>query len=55
LLLGSIIEPCFTAGPFDAAVILVDRLQAMAALLSLEEVAEQFCDLSAIAEVSELP
>ncbi|MDH6153102.1 MULTISPECIES: hypothetical protein [Paraburkholderia] len=39
-----------TAMP-DTAVILVDQLHALAALLSLEEVAEQFSGLSTVAQV----
>ncbi|MGF6369733.1 hypothetical protein OKW40_002483 [Paraburkholderia sp. RAU6.4a] len=40
-----------TAMP-DTAVIRVDQLHALAALLSLEEVAEQFSALSTVAQVS---
>ncbi|CAE6700523.1 hypothetical protein R69927_03267 [Paraburkholderia domus] len=36
----------------DTAVIRVDQLHALAGLLSLEEVAEQFSDLSTVAQVS---
>ncbi|MGF6610635.1 hypothetical protein OKW45_005557 [Paraburkholderia sp. WSM4175] len=36
----------------DAAVIRVDQLQALASLLSLEEVAEQFAGLSTTAQVA---
>ncbi|MCC8401404.1 hypothetical protein LJ655_05760 [Paraburkholderia sp. MMS20-SJTN17] len=36
----------------DTAVIRVDQLYALAGLLSLEEVAEQFSDLSTVARVS---
>ena len=36
----------------DAAVIRVDQLHALAGLLSLEEVAEQFSGLSTVAQVS---
>ncbi|MBB5467241.1 hypothetical protein HDG32_003361 [Paraburkholderia sp. CI2] len=36
----------------DAAVIRVDQLQALASLLSLEEVAEQFAGLSNTAQVA---
>ncbi|NML99183.1 hypothetical protein HHL24_14700 [Paraburkholderia sp. RP-4-7] len=37
---------------FDAAVIRVDQLQALAGLLSLEEVAEQFSGLDLVGQVS---
>ncbi|WP_243856549.1 hypothetical protein [Paraburkholderia sp. BL6665CI2N2] len=37
---------------FDAAVIRVDQLQALAGLLSLEEVAEQFTGLDTVGQVS---
>ncbi|MGF6698349.1 uncharacterized protein YdiU (UPF0061 family) [Paraburkholderia sp. MM5496-R1] len=36
----------------DAAVIRVDQLQALASLLSLEEVAEQFAGMSTTAQVA---
>ncbi|HZZ05214.1 hypothetical protein [Paraburkholderia sp.] len=40
------------AQTLDVAVIRVDQLRALAGLLSLEEVTEQFADLSILAQVS---
>ncbi|CAE6781702.1 hypothetical protein [Paraburkholderia haematera] len=37
--------------PFDAAVIRMDQLRSLAGLLSLEEVSEQFSELSTLAQI----